>query len=231
MFKSYVKKSFTKEAIKSFYRNFLLVNNKITPVLVASIGRSGSTMLYESLIKSSAKKLGINNNLILNTLRCEAWNLKKDLNPINGCIYKTHDLPSELLYSKKFKVIYLHDKPSQIITSIFNITNNEGVGWLKLHLKHLRSDEKFSTRFLQDEIFNIKDHLVQWQKVDAENTLFIHYEDIWSKTREIEEFVDFSIEIPPKIKRSSNDAVPESIKNKIKEMYEPLDNLYEKLYL
>ncbi len=231
MFKSYVEKSFIKELVKSLYRNFFLINNKIKPILVASIGRSGSTMLYESLINSSAKNLGINNKQSMKALKCEAWNLQESIRLHNGCIYKTHDLPSDRLYLERFKIIYLHDKPSQIVTSMFKITSNEGLGWLRLHLNHLRSDERYYKRFLKDEIFNIKEHLVQWKKYDADNILFIHYEDIWNSIGKIEEFVGFSLELPPQRKRSSSEAVSEDIKIKIEEIYKPLDDLYEKLYL
>ena len=231
MSKFYVRKSYIKEVAKTLYRNFFLINIKSKPILVASIGRSGSTMLYQSLIYSSAKNLGIDNEKLINALKCEAWDLQESISLHNGCVYKTHDLPSDPSYLEKFKIIYLHDKPSKIVTSIFNITNNEGLGWLKLHLKHLRSDERLHTRFLKDEIFNFKDHLVQWKKYDVKNILFIHYEDIWNSIRKIEEFVGFSVEMPPKGKRLSTDAVSENIKIKIEEMYKHLDDLYEKLYL
>lgn len=230
MYKSYVRKNPIKEILKSFYRNFILKSDSY-PVLVASIGRAGSTMLFNYLAKASAQHVGVDNLYAQKSMKCQAWNLQKDQKFINGCIYKTHDLPSDLIKFKKIKIIYLHDMPSNIISSILNITKKEGKGWLEDHLKHLGCDSKDSSYFLEKEIFNIENHLRSWNEYDGKNIIFVDYNDIWKDREKIEKFVGFKIELPAKRQRESASEVPEQIRIDIAKMYNSLDKLYERLYL
>ena len=227
-YKSYIKPNKFFQFLKLIYRNFFLNTNQ-SPVLVASIGRSGSTLLYDAVSKSAANILNISDERLARSLKCESWDLSKRDKFINGCVYKTHDFPYKHINSKKLKILYVHDKPSNIIISVNNQIAKEGINWLEHHLYNLRS-KKDPAFFLKEEIFDIKNHLIKWKEYKGANILFVGYEDLWQRKGDIEEFLGYTVDLPKKKERKSTLNCSASKLKEIREFYKDEDELYERLY-
>ena len=88
------------------------------PIVINSYGRSGSTTLVKSIVRSVIEA---NNsqipNIAFRSLYQEVWNLN-DFRLRNGIVYKTHDYPPNAILNKKIRMIYTFANPVDVILSL-----------------------------------------------------------------------------------------------------------------
>jgi hypothetical protein len=171
--------------------------------IVASTGRAGSTMIFNSLISGLRSHyrlpyLGRRVDNIYGTF-VEQPHSSRSLQPI----YKTHCLPNEINFDMS-RVLFIYSCPIQNIKSVYLRTQRDGFDWFKKHQSNLRGTGDFSKIF-EDDILNYKLQLQQWLNTQHKNVLILNFDDIWFRKSEVCEFLNFDIKLPDKSSRLSDD--------------------------
>jgi hypothetical protein len=161
-----------------------------TAVLVASMGRCGSTMMYNSFISH-----GFKDTVFLESFKhCFIY--------ANGSVYKTHGYPPRFLPCN-VKLIYIFGNPMDIVIS----TNSKINWWGKTHHRHLGSGlfRENNDLFIKDTL-QLHKHFESWYRPQKFEFLSIKYESLFChNTREIlNEFLGFDFQLPPKINRTTD---------------------------
>jgi len=174
-------------------------------IVVASSGRSGSTMTADAIAQSLVTlRFKTTSGSSLNDFlfkRAQAFlprlaHRRRYKQPI----LKTHDLPSRNLPSDT-KYIFIVGDPLESVQSAQQMTSKFGHIWLEEHLYHLASEKK-PKDLLQDDILNFERQINSWLSAPSENILVLRFEEIWNRVDELSNFVGFPVTLPSKKERS-----------------------------
>lgn len=184
-----------KTLVKSMMRPLLM--SDLPSVVVASPGRSGSTVIFEALVAGMAKKrFGLSHRYLKGLVRCDAWKLSSCiLRP--GYVHKTHDLPSKNLWVSNTKIIFVFGDVVDTVTSVISCQERFGRDWVEEHLKHLNAIGEM-TDILDKDILQIGEQLSSWFEADDLDLMLVHYEAIWEPgfKEMLSKFVGFEAELP-----------------------------------
>lgn len=152
-------------------------------IVVGSLGRAGSTVLYQSIGQTMQYKL---TNFQNNLSNCE---YKK------GYVYKTHDFPpSNPLNHVKF--IWTFADPYEVVLSVLNQEDKKGLKWIKNHFEHLNGEfDKYDDIYDYDAL-HLEGHFDKWYKKHNFDLLTIKYRSIWEQQRKLSRFTDVYIDLP-----------------------------------
>lgn len=188
-----------------------LVSKISCPVVVASCGRSGSTMLTRALADSTLREwvqvLGrpvsdrIANKIIIEY----AWNLEERYLR-SGFIYKTHDYPPETL-SDHVKYIYVYSDPIEVISSVLNKAEREGEEWLAKHARHLNGKSTSRKDIIFEDSINIVENISRWCNKEGNNVLAVKYNNLWERQDQLSDFIGFDFGLPERKERRSSDKI------------------------
>ena len=174
------------------------------PLLVNSYGRSGSTVLTNSIISSA---ISIDNDdlkkIAHRSLSQTAWDLEND-DIKSGIVYKTHDYPPERKLPENTRVLYTFADPIDVVLSLINRFDEKGESWMKEHYSHLKV-EYSSFDLVNNDQLRLKDHLNAWLNEKKYPIAFIKYEHMWGYQKEISDFLGFNVKFPPFKNRASKD--------------------------
>lgn len=203
------------------------------PLIINSYGRSGSTVLCDSIIKSS---LNDNYKMLSDfyyTSPRTAWNLN-NFDLCNGLVYKTHDYPPvNLKYSTPPKFIYTYSNPIDVVFSLIKLKGTKGDLWIKNHFENLKAP--FVNDFndvIRDDIFYLEKHLDSWVNQKEYSVCFVKYEEMWNHQKEISEYLGFEIKLP-EFKSRSKKEINFKFQKEIKKSYHTLiekHKSYENLF-
>jgi hypothetical protein len=206
-----------KEGLRSLYAK--LVSRSNSPVVVASMGRSGSTMLAKSIAKSAS---------IIGSLYDDKPLIRKGggnfhgLKKRDGVIYKTHGYPPNK-YRKVTKYVYIYDDPYLVVSSMYRKVRNKGDIWIKKHANNLEVKKQVTHEFLKEDCLELEKHFDSWCKFDAPNKLITSLDQVWKNKSEISKFLEFELQLPKKRKRKSSiKCLPKSKRKKVKKVYKNL---------
>ena len=203
---SYKRKYGIRYSISNLFKYILrLIINSIfisqrPPIFVASIGRSGSTLMYRAISKSLAKKrFGfLPSSLGAKLAGGGMWSNYKKL--FNGVVYKTHLMPKDLQKHNKAKIIFLFSTPSDVILSVISNKFRLGNDWILKHFKHLKVEGEFKDLSSKD-ILKIEEQIESWQSNKGLHRIILRYEKIWDYQSEIEDFLNLKLKLPKREKR------------------------------
>jgi hypothetical protein len=190
-------------------------NNKPC-VIIASIGRSGSTLVFNTLKKEAKKTL---------------WRKKSGLTPTladaklkTGTICKTHDFPDALVnVTKPVKAVFIFGSTLESAMSVHSCVDRFGPDWVAQHFKHLKSDGHANELFDYDAL-GLAKQVKSWSTFDSVPTLCVRYDALWRRAAEIAEFTNYNFELPefkPRTEKQLNNVLLE----KAQEIYGPLDDV------
>lgn len=172
------------------------------PIVIASTGRSGSTMLYESVVNSYIKsrygKLCAN-KVLYKYLKKAAGGYAdrvKDLIKIKQPIIKTHSLFREE-YIDSAKYIFVFGDPFESAKSVENIVTNKDKVWFEEHVYHLESSGYIEDIYKSD-VLNYNEQIESWASKKRSSILVLSYDDIWKNMDDVSKHIGFSVEIPKK---------------------------------
>ena len=198
--------------LKELARNILFYD--INPIVVASTGRAGSTVINAALREGFAahycKRYPFVPEDVIYKL-CyglidRLWDMKYVQ---NRPILKTHDLFS-LDVNYKATFIFIYGDPLDSALSVVRQGQKYGQGWIDQHLYHLRcSNQPFE--IFKNDILNFEKQIKSW---DQPHVLKIYYKDIWNRKSEIEDFVGFALKLPPYREREVK-VMPSNINTKL----------------
>ena len=103
-------------------------------LVVASPGRSGSSMLFIELARAMSKeRFGVGSTY----LKDFAWDLSaKKLR--RGMVYKTHDYPDALYGLESVRCVFVFGSAIDTVISTLKQEKIKGQGWIAAHLAHLK---------------------------------------------------------------------------------------------
>lgn len=142
-------------------------------IILPSMGRSGSTALFYSLLACIPPHAG---RFVPRLAETEI---------VDGEIIKTHDFAPDVL-PDNWKVIYTYGNFDKIERS----ASKHPQEWLEAHLYHLGIDE------LTED--NLKANYNSWKKHDR--VLFIHFDQLFESADIISKYLGIDIVLPKRIK-------------------------------
>lgn len=156
-------------------------------LVIAAMGRCGSTMLFSTLKRKFHKAI-----------------FEKDLSPsyAEGLIIKTHDFAPKQL--KNCKAIYLFGDPRNIVLS----AHTKGKVDRRRHYKNMHAP--FKEEFLKNDTFVIKDTLRlednfdSWYKKQSFPLLTLRYETLYDNRDVLKQFLGFPPMLPKPRNRTTN---------------------------
>jgi hypothetical protein len=201
-----------------------LFNCNIPPTIVASMGRSGSTLVYNAIVDGIAgarfSYLGYFGRRLVGG---EAWNL--DLAILaNGTVYKTHDFPYRVTSGDRTKAIFLYRRPSDTILSLYRCMERDGRGWIDAHFVHLHASGRFEDLLTRD-VLRYEEQISSWLNADNVEVLGLRYETLWDHADLISEFLGVEIVLPSYLApRQEADYDPQLVA-RVRDAYRSLDKV------
>jgi len=210
--KSYLKKVISKK-----------ISKNENAIVVASCGRSGSTMLTESLALSSIEYgVGYIEKKMADAVTKWDWDLKTE-NLERGYIHKTHDYPPKSIEIEGAKFIYVYADPYEVVYSTIRKFREEGQEWIREHAKHMKSEICSVEEIMKADALGLENNFDAWRNISSKNVMILNYENIWNRRGEISEFVGYDVKIPKKKeRRSSKSIVSEKEQKMIKKVYKSM---------
>lgn len=181
--------------LKKTLREFLFGCN--LPIVVASTGRAGSTLLVnaisEAYINNYFKEYPafFKNQMANLTTSYANQLLESDISMSGAPILKTHDL-DRLDKQIELKKVFIFTDPLDSALSVMEQIKQKGSSWGKRHLFHLQSSGNLSDLF-QVDILNYEIILDSWKK---SNAFIVHYDDLWSRVDCLSDYLQFDVVLP-----------------------------------
>jgi len=184
-------------------------------IIVGSLGRAGSTTLYQSIGQTIQYNL---TNFQDNLKQCDYQ--KK-------CVYQTHDFPPNNL-PKHTKFIWTFADPYEIVLSVLNQGKKKGVNWVEDHFDHLKGNfDKYDNIFNYDAM-RLEKHFDEWYKNHSFELLTIKYRTIWKEQRKLSRFIGNYIDLPMFNDREDRfSKLDKGEKKKLEDTYGELHNKIE----
>jgi hypothetical protein len=215
-----------KRVVKNLCQRLLI--SKCPPIIVASMGRSGSTLIFDAIRHSRARSwCEPLSRFKARVFSDDAWDLeKKEFR--NGVVYKTHCLAYELPAGSNARVIFLFGPASDSALSVLSCRDKYGEDWIQEHLQHLRANGKFED-IGEKDVLRFADQLDSWMGYHDSKRLILHYDAIWDHQKLISEFCGFPVNLPARRPRSGVTKADEATRKKFKATYSELDQRIESL--
>lgn len=169
------------------------------PVIVASTGRSGSTMLCHSIMNSSFKeKTGLKSPRFV---FFPAFSPDKALRMKYrvGGVYKTHLLPEYI--PNHVKKIFIFDSPIITYTSFNLCIERYGKKWGIQHLKNLQSPYEIKDINKDVDFLNYEAQLLSW--LEYKEALCINFRDLWRYQEKMSAYLEMPLLFPSQIERKT----------------------------
>lgn len=195
-------------------------NRSIEPIIVASMGRSGSTLVYDAVVEAVLARSPLRNFSLGHKLTADwSWSLSnKPL--IRGTVYKTHDYPDRLDVNGG-KAIFLFGSTLNAAKSVHSAKERFGQDWVEEHFAHLRSEGKYEDLFKCD-VLNFEQQIKSWAVNETIPTLCLRFETLWENSERISEFLDMKVTLPKKRTRTADNYDLE-IEKALKHIFDPID--------
>lgn len=191
-------------------------------VLINSYGRSGSTMLTQSVINdypcNNNKYLGY---FLRRAIPQTAWNLNSAAIQ-NGFIYKTHDYPPDQKFDNKVRIIYIYSNPVDVVLSLIRLYDERGEEWMKEHFDHLKAPYKSFENIIDQDLLCLERHFDHWLEEKRFPIAFVRYEALWNHQKDLSEFLGFPINLPLYRERTSKQENDKNIISKLEKTYSTL---------
>lgn len=175
------------------------------PIIIASTGRSGSSLLFRSVVEGYIKRRRPTlARLFPKTMRKLAGAFIARLDDIESMarpVGKTHDLFTDACASNA-TVIFIYGDPLESALSVENQVKKNGASWFDHHVFHLRSRGRSSDLY-QADVLNYRNQMDSWVTTKRENVLVLHYDQLWEMKNEISHFLGFEVSIPLRRQRSA----------------------------
>jgi len=158
-------------------------------IVIASMGRCGSQMLFDTL----ALQLKNHKALFTKYLNLEYFSRDNHLLKTHCFFYRN------FMYYKNTKYIYLFGDPDIIAHSV----SLQPDGWKKKHLENLGSEytNDNETLFYSDEM-KLAQNINSWLSYE-QKALFIHYDVLFESKKKISNYLEFEVKLPERTQRAT----------------------------
>lgn len=175
------------------------------PIVIASSGRSGSTLLSDAVAASLVnRKYGFKSSSVIGKImvlftRCFTDRLS-DIKTTRCPVQKTHALYNPA-FQDDAKYIFIYGDSLESALSVQKVAGQRGNRWFEEHLYHLESEGKLAD-ILKIDILNYEKQIKSWLSADKQYVLAIHYDELWDSKDKISDFLGFEVSLPQKRLRS-----------------------------
>lgn len=206
--------------------NTLLATNSRC-ILIASMGRAGSTVLFRAVKRGAANNIFSERiSLLGEKLIADAcWDLNK-LFCSKNMVIKTHGLPTSNLLKYKPKVIFIYGSASDSIISILANKMKLGDNWYNDHLSHLGCKDT-GLDITSNDALGFQNQIESWRNFIGVERLLVHYDELWHKEQLISDFCGFQIKLPERKERNSKHLISDLEASRIRRNYAQLDHWIE----
>jgi hypothetical protein len=195
----------TGRVVRQQVRGLILKN----AVIVAGLGRCGTTLLYQALRNYGFKTpAGFVDDL--------EGNVK--LEP--GCVYKTHALPPSNL-PEHVKLVFMFGNPMDIVISTHKMINR----WGREHHRHMGSDRFVCNDcVLEADTLQLHKHFDSWYCSHSWPFISLRYEALYKREtlKALRCFLGINFKLPP-FHRRSTDWTQHPEKKKLWQIYGDLN--------
>lgn len=211
----------SKSRIKQVIQN--VMPSHLPPLVVASMGRSGSTLVWEALRRAvlEARFPGLPHAQGLRLVSDQAWDLDR-VRLARGVVYKSHGLAHELPNDSGAKVVFLFGSATDAAISVMSCRDRYGPSWISQHFEHLRANGPFEDLVRRD-VLRFGEQLDGWIGKAGTQRLIIHYDALWDHEATLSDFTGVGISLPPRRPRSGAMAVDAETRARFAETYAALD--------
>tara|TARA_R110001583_G_scaffold62493_3_gene183727 strand:- start:2482 stop:3144 length:663 start_codon:yes stop_codon:yes gene_type:complete len=167
-----------------------------SPVVVASTGRSGSTMLCHAVMNSMlrSRRGGRFHPRLVFFPAFDRERIKLH----DGAVHKTHLLAHH--FPSSSKCIFIYDDPNISKQSFVDCCAKYGREWGEQHLKNLESPYGVNASGEHD-VLNYKNQINSWY--NRKQCLIVRYNKVWEYQDEISDFLGLSVCLPPRLERAT----------------------------
>ena len=175
-------------------------------IIVASTGRSGSTLLYDAIVNSYLRK-----NRFTKSLHLGNYYIKKilsgyiadasEISRLSPLIAKTHSFYSMGCECNN-RIVFIFGNALESAISVSYMCKINGNSWGQQHLKHLSSEKNLDDLFMKD-ILNYEAILKSWMSVPG--VFLIHYDDLWRFSAQLSKFIGFKVDLPVRKSRADKE--------------------------
>lgn len=204
----------------------MLLGRRLPVLVVSSMGRAGSTMVYDALVEGMTRKhfgslvgslVPARNSFVGRT----AWDLSTTT-LIGGTVYKTHDHPDSVAPERPAKFVFTFCAASDSVVSVHLCSQRYGREWTESHLEHMGADGPFEDIFERD-VLRLAEQVEKWSSATHLDVLAIRYEALWNHVDILSEFVGFPVSLPPFRGRRAANADPRIV-HRARALYREVDS-------
>jgi hypothetical protein len=189
-------------------------------VIVASMGRSGSTLCFSTLNRSARTWL------VRNPARFEPSLSRASLR--RGTIIKTHDYPDGLRTRDTIaKVLFIFGSTCEAALSVYTCKDRFGADWVAEHFRNCKSPFAFDD-LLEFDALGMTQQIKAWSVFDQVPVLCVRFDALWAYSDDIARFTGYPFDLPPRQTRASQ-SVPEDVRQRARAVYAPLDEKIARL--
>ena len=195
----------------------------LPPLIVASMGRSGSTLVVDALREamSQARFPKALHRQGLRIVADEAWDLdRKTFRP--GVVYKTHGLADELPEDSGAQVVFLFGSALDAALSVLACRDRYPDGWITDHFDHLRASGSFDDLGHWD-VLRFGEQLDGWIGKSGTRRMILHYDALWDNEDKLAEFTGVPLRLPPRRERTGATSADAKNRARFAKTYAALD--------
>lgn len=190
-------------------------------IVVASNGRSGSSLTYDTLRKARNRRFWCKKQDYIFEARLQ------DAPLVPGTITKTHDFPDALRGRRNVRVVFCFGSTRDSALSVYSALERFGPKWIEDHFFHLAAKGTFDDLFRHD-VLRQAEQVQRWATFEDVPVLCLRYEAIWRRQQEIADFTGLKFDPPQRRKRTPKE-IPEEILQAASAVYNPIDEILAEL--
>jgi hypothetical protein len=184
-------------------------------IVIASTGRAGSTVLFDTIRKGLiCDRLGPFARGTFGAYveeSCSGFVARMaDIPKSPFVVYKTHDIFTNL---PDCKFIFVHGDPLDSAMSVQKMVKREGIEWFHTHQYNLSATGEYDDLFDKD-VLNFAGQVRSWMGARRGNVFIVAYADLWEKQVDLGAFLGFPICLPERRERSPK-TLPTNINAKL----------------
>ncbi len=190
-------------------------------LIVASNGRSGSTLMFDALWKAQKRRRVWRKPKATFEMELAQAELHQ------GNLVKTHDFPSGLEGRDNVKVLFCYGPTKDSALSVYSVLGRHGRDWIRQHFAHLHAKGTFEDLFKYD-VLNQAEQMRQWATFENVPVLCLSYDAIWRRQSEVADFLELNFTLPERTERAKK-SIPDEILDQASAVYDPIDAVLSEL--